>query len=88
MRALRWLWLRRSDTPVIAAIVLTCLVLGAVLGSQFAVAAAFLLVLGALCVLIGITAIMILPASRWRTRPDLRAPRYYAFCGFGRRGAY
>jgi hypothetical protein len=83
VRASRWLWLRRSDTPVMAAMGLTCLVLGAVLVSKFAVGAAFLLLLGALCVLIDITAIMIVPGSRWRTRPDLRAPRYYAFADSG-----
>ena len=79
----RWLWLRRSDTPVLAAIGLTCLVLGAVLLGQFAVAAVFLLLLGAVSVVIGITALMILPASRWRQRPDLRTPRYYAFSDWG-----
>jgi hypothetical protein len=46
-------------------------------------AAAFLLFLGAVSVVIGITAIMILPASRWRQRPELRAPRYYAFSDWG-----
>ena len=83
VRAVRWLWLRRSDTPVMAAIGLTCLVLGAVLVSKFAVGASFLLLVGALCVIIDITAIMILPGSRWRTRPDLRASRYYAFADSG-----
>ncbi len=80
---LRWLWLRRLDTPVMAAIGLACVVLGFILVSKFAVAAAFLLVIGVVCVLMGVVTITILPLLRWREQPELRAPRYYAFTDSG-----
>jgi hypothetical protein len=80
---LRWLWLRRLDTPVMAAIGVTCVVIGAELARKFAVAGAVLLVIGVVYVIMGIMAMMILPILRWRKRPELRVPRYYAFTDAG-----